>query len=803
MKSTIRILRLPIVLILLFADVNLCIAKVENNFLNNGGFESGKNYWQCWGRNSKYKVARGIAHSGGRSFYIHNDIPTVGQAFQEVKFKKPIMAPLIVSAWSKAENVIGDDYCIYVDIIYKNGTRLYAQRVSFDGGTHNWQYSEKIIYPAKPVKKILVYAMLRSATGTVWFDDIKLYYAPLKFKNLRIIQSPYGGYGLTILANLSHDNLTTSVTIYYRNKPITIARDWGKVFFREWYDLSKFTTPPTKLTAIISVHEKGGLQRKIEKKVTITLPKRTVSLHPLIWTESSMKRIFPDDFPPENPHRNINFKLARNEYECAQIAIRTPHNLHLKNIRLITTDLIGKNGKSISKENIRWYQVGFVYVRKTQEHPHMRKREYCWYPDPLIPVESFNILPSFTQPIWITVYAPPKTKPGIYSSQIKILSSGNNVIATIPITVEVLNFTLPQRPTLKTAFSTHDGYLEKVYGKPLPDKIRYKYAKMLLQHRLNFDDINRHTLPKIEHLLQYRKWGMNCFNILDVKPHHLSWGWTQYAPKSEYTKEFEQRLIRKLDPYMKLLRDNDLIKYAYFYGFDERGKDYYPIMKRFFGLLKRRYPGVHTMTTSAICSEISPKLMRELNVDWVCPPTWRYHKQREIIKQCQKQGFKVWTYICAGTRYPYSAWFLDDPLIESRVIWWQVFLEKADGFLFWLINRWGGDIPINLDDLPFCKVDVNSPKWLIDGRLKDWLYPGDGILIYPLADGPASSIRLENIRDGLEDYEYLYSLRLKYGEKFADNLCSSVTRSFVYNTYSPSKLQKIRESMISILTKSR
>jgi len=38
---------------------------------------------------------------------------------------------------------------------------------------------------------------------------------------------------------------------------------------------------------------------------------------------------------------------------------------------------------------------------------------------------------------------------------------------------------------------------------------------------------------------------------------------------------------------------------------------------------------------------------------------------------------------------------------------------------------------------------------------------GDGNLIYPGPESPLSSIRLENIRDGLEDYEYLRLL----GEK--------------------------------------
>jgi hypothetical protein len=39
-------------------------------------------------------------------------------------------------------------------------------------------------------------------------------------------------------------------------------------------------------------------------------------------------------------------------------------------------------------------------------------------------------------------------------------------------------------------------------------------------------------------------------------------------------------------------------------------------------------------------------------------------------------------------------------------------------------------------------------------------FAGDGFLCYPGPDGrPLSSIRLENLRDGFEDYEYLWLLR--------------------------------------------
>jgi len=90
--------------------------------------------------------------------------------------KKP--EPLVISAWSKAEGVTGDkdrDYALYVDCYYTDGSALYGQTVSFSTGTHDWEYGERVLQPAKPVKLVNVYLLLRGKhTGRVWFDDIRV-----------------------------------------------------------------------------------------------------------------------------------------------------------------------------------------------------------------------------------------------------------------------------------------------------------------------------------------------------------------------------------------------------------------------------------------------------------------------------------------------------------------------------------------------------------------------------------------------------------------------------------------------------
>ena len=80
---------------------------------------------------------------------------------------------------------------------------------------------------------------------------------------------------------------------------------------------------------------------------------------------------------------------------------------------------------------------------------------------------------------------------------------------------------------------------------------------------------------------------------------------------------------------------------------------------------------------------------------------------------------------------------------------------QTDGFLYYAINRWQGRGV--LDDGPYSKWDPSTYK---DAN-------GDGSLFYPGPDGPLASIRLQNYRDGMEDYNLLVELRQRL-DKAAD-----------------------------------
>ena len=85
--------------------------------------------------------------------------------------------PIVATAFSKAEGVGGGadaDYSLYLDLLYQDGTPCRGQIGPFRTGTHDWQRAEVVVFPAKPVKHLSYYLLLRGHAGKAAFKDPQL-----------------------------------------------------------------------------------------------------------------------------------------------------------------------------------------------------------------------------------------------------------------------------------------------------------------------------------------------------------------------------------------------------------------------------------------------------------------------------------------------------------------------------------------------------------------------------------------------------------------------------------------------------
>jgi len=151
------------------------------NLVRNGDFEQGSstsaNYWS--GAPQGYRLAVGEGRGSSRAVSCERTNLTGWYGVsQTLSLNRASTAPIVVSGWSKAENVSGNpdsDYALYVDIIYTDGTPLWGRTGNFSTGTHDWENRVFTILPEKPIKTLSLYCLFRGQhTGKVWFDDVNV-----------------------------------------------------------------------------------------------------------------------------------------------------------------------------------------------------------------------------------------------------------------------------------------------------------------------------------------------------------------------------------------------------------------------------------------------------------------------------------------------------------------------------------------------------------------------------------------------------------------------------------------------------
>ena len=140
-----------------------------------------------------------------------------------------------------------------------------------------------------------------------------------------------------------------------------------------------------------------------------------------------------------------------------------------------------------------------------------------------------------------------------------------------------------------------------------------------------------------------------------------------------------------------------------------------------------------------------------------------------ILEEQARGGEMTW-YISCDQVYPQPNYFIDAPALDLVMVPWITARYNMDGILYWALNFWSQTPDPWLDAVTFISGFVCSDGGVLNGE-GSLLYPGDRTERYtgqPDVDGPVSSIRFELLREGLEDYEYLWMLEAAGQKDFAD-----------------------------------
>ncbi|HKW99190.1 MAG TPA: DUF4091 domain-containing protein [Bryobacteraceae bacterium] len=429
--------------------------------------------------------------------------------------------------------------------------------------------------------------------------------------------------------------------------------------------------------------------------------------------------------------------------------------------------------------------AGYVSVRSNppgSPADEVARRAPAKFPDPLLEDLPFRLDANQTVPIWITVYAPAGTAPGVYTGE-TVFRSGSKVLASVPLRIEVTRAIVPPKQTLKVTnwFYLDQTQLSHYYDLAgNPDgywEILANIGRVLADHRQNviltpvlsltdarldgaslaydFSRLDRWvetfrqagTAELIEggHVLD-RASGYD--SPLKVPAFVIEGSEVQRVTLSPDDPRAEAHLNSFLPALYAHLKERGWLTQYVQHVLDEAHGAELPYYLRYAAMVHKDLPGVRTIDA---IDQTAGALGDACDI-WV-PQLGKFDDGFDTIAAHVNKGGQAWYYTCLYPQGRYLNRFIDYPLVKTRLLPWFDFRYGLTGFLHWGGNYWDAD--------PFS----NTEPAIENG--KEVLPAGDAFITYPWREKNSihSSLRLEAMRQGIEDYELLRALAQTQPEK--------------------------------------
>jgi hypothetical protein len=158
-------------------------------------------------------------------------------------------------------------------------------------------------------------------------------------------------------------------------------------------------------------------------------------------------------------------------------------------------------------------------------------------------------------------------------------------------------------------------------------------------------------------------------------------------------------------------------------------------------------------------------------------------KHSDYFENLVKQGKEVWMYTAFMPQNTYANRFIEQQALQHRLLFWILAKYNLKGMLNWGFDYWETNDPYN-------DLGKKSGQFILPA--------GDGYLVYPKDDHLISSIRLETMKDGLNDYALLMQLKQK-NPQLAQKLTNQVVQN--YKTYMTdiNAFRKVRSTLLASL----
>jgi hypothetical protein len=456
--------------------------------------------------------------------------------------------------------------------------------------------------------------------------------------------------------------------------------------------------------------------------------------------------------PPAAPASSVALNMAIDETEDAVVLVR--------------------GAKNVSVEfNLEGPLTGRLFFA------HYVSFSGTLVPDALVPWDGqTHATEQPNQPIWLQVIVPRGTNPGTYTGTANVVADGGPT-TTIPIAVKVFPVTLPPKNqvsgSLLTGFNvagqSYSNKVASLYG-PTGETSSPALYSFVSSYRISPNAWGYGTPHTTSGYASDRRWWMDSAGMMEKEAGSPSGFAAMSLPlgnnrSAQPVAGLSPNAPEKWCPYLKAVRsfwqDHGWLggSWPYLYGMDEPGLAGFKVVGKQASALHACFPGANEIVTG------NPSTQNRFlwdggsnDVDaWVVLANRYYGKytnpaqsrkhishandKLKLIDQVRRRHKQIWTYNYAGTKTP--GFTATESLSDPRLFFDWAALEGITGVLYGQ-----GTTTYTKSGNP---LDSDSRN-------------GQFTLIYPGKDAPIPSARLEQIRDGIEDWEILNAVRRKQGD---------------------------------------
>jgi hypothetical protein len=339
--------------------------------------------------------------------------------------------------------------------------------------------------------------------------------------------------------------------------------------------------------------------------------------------------------------------------------------------------------------------------------------------------------------------------------------------------VKVRSFAIPKKISLRSSFWMFRDHLNRFYHlKEISIDDYLKWIDFALQHRINPIDVYEGDCDQLLDIIQNPQRGLDKQTHGLPNPHPDFKNWDRYLDHmvaggantinlgmSHHFGSFfndEQHpsggpeQIARVEQAVRTLEDHaksrGVLDLCYLQLRDETSA---PDSLNVYRAVHKDFPELKLLLT-APSGDAKPMLAAP------CPLTpgfdagWR--------DEVHGKGGEYWWYVCVQPQDPWADLFIFQSGAQHRALFWQTWSHDVDGLLYWGLDFWSPYGMKWADDAKCQTTRIPPPDKQVVEALPD--APGDGFSMYPGPDPatPMSSIRLEGLRDGEEDYEYFIQL---------------------------------------------